>query len=626
MPVKDIKKAGPGSQRGDGAGECVSQPDLFEEEVVGEEATTPVGSAGVGRGRAAVYARVSSEQQEKDETIESQMAAVDAYAREHHVKLIDEDVYTDEGYSGHVLRRPALDKLLDGVYEGRYQQVLIMNPFRLARNYGHQILLMEEFQRGDCQVIFIQRPIGQGADEDLLLQMQGVIAQYEHAKIQERTRRGKLHRMRQGELVSGQRMFGYEYVKRKSDIPAHFEIIESEAEVIRKAYHWYVYDGLTLRAIALRLQDAGIATVRGGRWRGAHIGRLMGNSLYTGTGYAHKIENVEPKVQQRGYRKYLKSGQRKRPREEWLPFSAPSIVDEEIFELAQQRLQLNRERAARRTKRNYLLRGLLTCECCQKAMFAETKSKSYMCGYSRPAYAKDQGFDPCENKRRIPVGQLDELIWLEVVKLLKKPSILKKHYPNLREKIHPRATGGSPDKLDAKIEEVQKQIKRANNLFIRGMLDQASHDTKYGELKDKLKRLQAHREKAAADCMDQKEADELLRSFTSFSKAIKSRLKTADFATRRNIVEQIVKRVIIGKSVITIEHIAPCERTQLRNNLEQGISNIQGKNSGDTHGNRRRFREVWQRIPPWKLDLSVGCWILRIPQTEIPFRMGPSLG
>ena len=569
MPVKDIKKAGPGPQRGDGAGERISQPALFEEEAASEEKATAVESAGVGRGRAAVYARVSSEQQEKDETIESQMASIEAYAQEHDVKLIDEDVYTDEGYSGHVLRRPALDKLLDGVYEGRYQQVLIMNPFRLARHYGHQILLMEEFQRGDCQVVFIQRPIGQGPDEDLLLQMQGVIAQYEHAKIQERTRRGKLHRMRQGELVSGQRVFGYEYIKRKSEIPAHFEIIETEAEVIRKVYHWYVYDGLTLRAIALRLRNAAVPTVRGGRWSGAHIGRMMGNSLYIGTGYAHKIESVEPKDQHRGYRKYLKSGQRKRPKEEWIPFSAPRIVDDEIFELAQQRLQRNRDLAARRTKRNYLLRGLVTCECCHKAMFGDTQSKSYVCGYSRAAYAKDNGVDPCENKRRLPVGQLDELVWREVVKLLKKPAMLKKHYPNLREKIHPRATGGSPDKLDAKIEEVQKQIKRANNLFIRGMLDQASHSTKHGDLTDKLKHLQAQRERAAADCMDQKEANELLRSFSSFAKAIKGRLKTADFATRRNIVEQVVKRVIIGKSVITIEHIAPCERNTLRNNLEQ---------------------------------------------------------
>lgn len=571
MPVKDIKKAGPGSQRRDGAGECVSQPPLFEEDAAGEGDAAATGSSGAVGGRAAIYARVSSEQQEKEETVESQLAAIKAYAREHDVTVREEDLYVDEGYSGYILRRPALDKLLDGVYEGRYQQVLIMNPSRLARNYGHQILLMEEFQRGDCQVLFIQRPIGQGPDEDLLLQMQGVIAQYEHAKIQERTRRGKLHRMRQGELVSGQRVFGYEYVTRKNDIPAHFEIIEPEAEVIRRLYHWYVYEGLTLRTIASRLQAAAIATVRGGQWRGAHIGRMLTNSLYTGTGYAHKIESVEPKhkPQQRGYRKHIKSARRRRSPEEWLPFSAPAIVSEEIFELAQQRLQRNRELAARRTKHDYLLRGLLQCECCKRAVFAETQSRSYRCPVSRPGYAKDQGVDPCENKRCLPVGQLDELVWREVVDLLKKPALLKQHYPNLREQVHPRATGGSLEKLDAKTAEVQQQMTRTNNLFIRGMLDPASHAARHSELKDKLKGLQRQREKVAADRMDQQEVEELLSSFASFAKSIRGRLSSADFATRRSIVEQIVKRVIIGKSSITIEHIAPCERNTLRNNLER---------------------------------------------------------
>ena len=134
MPVKDIKKAGPGSPRGNDIGEHVSQPALFEEEATGQEEAVPVSPSGAAGGRAAVYGRVSSERQEKEETIESQLAVIEAYAQEHGVKLIDEDVYTDDGYSGHVLRRPALDKLLDRVYEGRYQQVLIMNPFRLARN------------------------------------------------------------------------------------------------------------------------------------------------------------------------------------------------------------------------------------------------------------------------------------------------------------------------------------------------------------------------------------------------------------------------------------------------------------------------------------------------------------
>lgn len=569
--MKNIKKGGPRTPRTGADPERVSQAALFKEETSGREDAPPVGPAGAGGGKAALYARVSSEQQEKEETIESQIAAIRAYAEQKHIRIQEQDVYVDEGYSGKVLRRPALDKLLDRAYEGAYEQVLILNPFRLARSYGHQILLLEEFERANCPAVFIQRPIGQGPDEELLLQMQGVIAQYEHAKIQERTRRGKLHRMRQGELVSGQRVFGYAYVSRKGEVPAHYELIETEAEVIRKIFHWYVQEGLSLRQIALGLREAAVPTVRGGRWYGSHIGHMLTNPIYTGTGYSNKVEAVEPKAKptQAQYRKYLKSSRRARPREQWFAFSAPAIVDAETFELAQERLRQNRHLAARHTKHDYLLRGLIRCECCQRKMYADTQSQSYVCSIARPAFARQYGRQPCQNQRRLPIGQLDELVWRQVVDLLKKPSLLKHHYPKLRDQIHPRTAGGTLDKLEAKIEETQKQMNRTNNLFIRGMLDQASHDAKFKELKTTLQRLQVQRDKMAADRMDHEEVTELLDSFKSFAKAINRRLDTAEFAARRGIVEEMVKCVFIGKSVITIEHIAPCKKNKLRTNVER---------------------------------------------------------
>jgi site-specific DNA recombinase len=567
---KGIKKTDSGSVRGSGDRRGVSEPALFDEEPIEDERAAAAEAAGAGAGRTAVYARVSSDQQEKEETIASQLSAIEAYAEQSGFAYENDDVYLDEGYSGKLLRRPGLDKLQDRVSEGKYERVVVWDPDRLARSYGHQILLIEDFERAGCRLLFLKRPIGEGPDEDLLLQMQGVIAQYEHAKIQERTRRGKLHRMRRGELVNGQRVFGYHYVKRKSEIPAHYEIIDTEAEVIRKIFNWYVEEGISLRQIALRLQEAGVATVRRGRWDGANIGNMLRNPIYTGTGYANKIEAVEPTQtsQTLEYRKHLKSSRRPRPREDWLPFNAPVIVDEETFELAQQRLQQNRALAARRTKHDYLLRGLLQCEHCERSVYADTQSKSYICAYSRRAFAREHGGDPCENKRRLPVHQLDQLVWMEVCKLLKKPALLKQHYPNLREKIHPRVTGGTPEKLDIKLQEIDRQISRTNNLFIRGILEPSSHEAKYKELKEKRQRLELQRDKAASEKIDEQQVEQLLTSFRRFAATMKDRLDAADFATRRSIVEQMLKRVIVGKNDITIEHIAPCKKYNLCGNLE----------------------------------------------------------
>ncbi len=572
--MSDIKKGGSGSElRADNPGR-VSQTCVFDIEEGGSASSPSSPAAGVagngGGKRTAVYARVSSEQQEKEETIASQMEAISQYAEERGIVYDGAcDAFLDEGYSGTVLRRPGLDKLLDRVYEGRYDQVLVFDPDRLARNYGHQIMLLEEFQRNGCEPVFIRRPIGKGAEEDLLLQMQGVIAQYEHAKIRERTRRGRLHKMRSGELVNGQRTFGYRYVKADGGAPARYEIIPEEADVIRGIFRWYTEDGLSLRKIATRLQEQAVPTIRGGRWSGAHIGRMLGSSIYMGTGYANKIEAVEPErdTGAKQYRRHLKSSRRRRPPEEWHSFSTPQIVTEETFELAQARLKENKRLSARRTARPYLLRGLIKCECCGMHMFCDTQSDRYICALSRRAYARDRGCSPCENKQRLSVPQLDELVWREVKDMLKKPALLKKQYPELRDKIHPRAAG-SLEVIDKKLAETEKQLKRTNDLFIRGILDKAEHAVRHRDLDSRKRQLASQREKVSSEHLENQEIEQLMASFTAFAKAIKSRLDNADFETRRSIVEQLVKRVSVGKKVITVEYIAPLKKNILCRNLQ----------------------------------------------------------
>ena len=145
--------------------------------------------------RIALYARVSTQMQEKEETVSSQIDELARYAQLQGLSIPDELRFVDEGYSGSTLARPALDALRDKVAEGLVDAVLVHDPDRLARDYVYQMLLVEEVERHGCRFHFVRRPIGTTPDEKLLLQMQGVIAEYERAKIRERTRRGKMHRM-----------------------------------------------------------------------------------------------------------------------------------------------------------------------------------------------------------------------------------------------------------------------------------------------------------------------------------------------------------------------------------------------------------------------------------------------
>lgn len=582
--MSDIKKVNSGSQlRPDTPRSVLQAVAASTEGSTGASAprATPPAIGVAGPGRCAVYARVSSDQQEKDGTIASQLEGIARYASEHGLTYQTTDIFSDDGYPGTVLHRPHLDKLLDKVHEGCYDRVLILSPDRLARNYGHQIMLIEELQNKGCQPVFIHRPIGQGPDDELLLQMQGIIAQYEHSKIQERTRRGKLHRMRRGELVSGRRVFGYRYIRGENGVPAHYEVADDEAQIVRDMYRSYVHDNVSLSELAIRLVDQKIASVRGGRWTGAHIGYMLRNHIYTGTGYANKIESVEPKQQaaKRQYRKHLKSSHRTRPQSEWMAFSAPPIVTEEEFELAQQRLAQNTALSARRTKRPYLLRGLMTCEVCHFHVYCDTQSSNYICAHSRPAYAKAQGHCQCVNKRRIPVAKLDDLVWSEVKAMLEKPELLKKHHPSLRDKIHPRAAG-SLAAIETKIATISKQITRINDLYVQGMVDKEAHAKSFQEFKQRKTELEQQRLKIQGQHMENQEIVELMDSFSGFAKTIRSRLSEADFDTRRTIVEQLVKKVLIGEKFITIEFIAPLVRNNLQINSEHRTSNGKARNNG----------------------------------------------
>jgi DNA invertase Pin-like site-specific DNA recombinase len=136
--------------------------------------------------QAAFYARVSSEQQAGAHTIASQVAALHAQAAADGALVLAEDEYLDEGFSGATLIRPALERLRDRTAAGGLDRLYVHSPDRLARKYAYQVLLVDELQRAGVEVVFLNRPLGQTPEDELLLQVQGMVAEYERAKILER--------------------------------------------------------------------------------------------------------------------------------------------------------------------------------------------------------------------------------------------------------------------------------------------------------------------------------------------------------------------------------------------------------------------------------------------------------
>ena len=234
---------------------------------------------------AAIYARVSSEQQKEENTIASQTAALIDFAREQGYSVPDEWVIEDEGFSGANLLRPGLERLRDLAAEGHIQTVLIHSPDRLSRKYAYQVLLTEEFARHGVETIFLKAPHSDTPEDQLMLQFQGMIAEYERAQILERSRRGKRHRAKAGQVsVLCAAPYGYRYIRKTSEAPARYEIDAAEAEVVRLIYDKYTVGG---RASA-RLPGCYAG------WGSPPVGRFAGNDRSSGRSCATRPIRARP--------------------------------------------------------------------------------------------------------------------------------------------------------------------------------------------------------------------------------------------------------------------------------------------------------------------------------------------
>ena len=382
--------------------------------------------------QAALYARVSTDLQEKEQTIRSQLEALRKYAQDKGYDVVAE--YKDEGYSGATLERPCLDQLRDALRCGEFDMVLFHSPDRLARKALYQELILEELEKAGVKAEFLDHPVDDTPEGKMLLGMQGLFAEYERAKIAERTRRGRLHKARAGILQGGRAPYGYLYIKRDGDRPGSLVIKDEEAEVVQTVYHWLLEEHLSIRRIALRLMESGVAAPWGGSiWRSSAVGRILSYEIYAGTGYYNKRQKAVPQRYQtpKPYRKDAKSSFRSRPREEWLPFPPPAIVDRETWERAQAQLRQNALHSPRNNKRfQYLLKGLVRCGSCDRPLTGQSQN-------GRSYYRHNRGEtpwlqEPCVQKRGYDRDTLEPLVWEAMADALQSPDVLAQEYQRRR--------------------------------------------------------------------------------------------------------------------------------------------------------------------------------------------------
>ena len=425
--------------------------------------------------KAAIYARVSTGRQAERGTIGSQVEALRAHLAAAGDELAAE--YCDDGHSGARLDRPGLDALRDAAEAGLFEVVWCLSPDRPARSYAYQVLILDELARLGVAVRFADAP---GLDQDdpqarLLTQVQGVIAEYERAKIGERYRRGKLFRSRAGEVISRKAPTATGASPAAPAAPRTWEIFEPEAAVARRIFAARAA-GTTIRQICRQLNAGAVPTPTGSRavWGTSTINRLLRNEAYIGRVYYNRTETVPDR------RPGRRSRQVPRPRDQWIAIGCPAIIAEDTFQAAATVSYDNAKSSPRRAEPGaWLLRGLVKCGPCGVGTSCHTMRgrngtwhRYYYCHNHDPVRAG--GHDRRRPERNIRAGALDEFVFGQIRAALLNPALLLAgeqaiavHAPAPDDQL----LAAELARLDRRLQAARAEHNRLIDLYQAGLID-----------------------------------------------------------------------------------------------------------------------------------------------------------
>ena len=513
----------------------------------------------------AAYARVSTQRQAQAQTTDQQLERLGAYAHAQGWGLPAEYVFRDDGYSGASLRRPGLDRLRDAAAGARLDRILITAPDRLARNYVHQVLLIEELQRHGAAVEFLDRPMSRDPHDQLLLQIRGAVAEYERTLIAERMRRGRLRRLQAGTLLPWtQPPYGYRLDPDRPRDPAGVRLDEAEAAVVRDIFAWYADEGLTIIALVQRLERLGIASPKGRRtWSPSALRGLLTNPTYVGQVFANRTRVGPSEGRRSALLPVGRAGctHRRTDPAEWLAVArVPAIVSQARYDLVQERLAYNR-RMARRNNRvhPYLLRGLVSCGRCRRGCTGRRPPPAYdyyLCRTKAQLRALVPG-ERCR-ARYIPARPLEELVWHDLREVLETPGMVARALE--------RARGGHwlPQELQARRATLRRgraslaqQLERLTEAYLAGVVPLSEYERRRREAEARLLALERQEQQLTADAERQGEAAKLAAHAEAFCRRVREGLAEADFARKRALIELLVDRVIVTDGAVEIRYVLP---------------------------------------------------------------------
>ncbi len=497
---------------------------------------------------AAIYARVSTGKQEHEETIESQIDEINKRIEIDKNTLSQENIFVDDGWTGEMLQRPALDKMRDAAISGRFQILYVYDRGRLSRVFTYQEIVIEELRDRGITFMSLHDINALTPEEHVLQSMQGVFHEYERVKIAERMRRGKLYKAGKGIIISGNALYGYTYIKKKDDASsAQWVINEEEARVVRMIWTWFAVEGESIRGVLKRLYKIGIKPRKQKQqiWTKGPVIRILQCKTYVdGIAHYNKSEAIVAKhpANHEKYKRVKRTSRKVRPHEDWIPFSVPVLVQEKwLYEKIQKMLELNKKYANKKNKGKYLLTGRLYCQCGHR-MNGDGHNKQGHFYYRCTSHIhKFPLVSPCK-ARGVNSRILDSMFWHQLKKKISDSVCMRgyaeewlesqqRNNDNLSEIVH----------LQELLANLQQEEERYTKAYGSGSLDLQQFNgvmqglrIRKSATQEQLHRLSVIKVEKPADV----DVDELVTE-------AKQVLEELDWDNKNATVRDIIERVVI---------------------------------------------------------------------------------
>ena len=490
--------------------------------------------------RAAIYARVSDKSQDGEDktSISEQIGEMEAYCQDRGLTITARYQEVGRGWSK---KRPEFQRILADAKQGRFDVIVCWKSDRLSRGMYTAAALMEVVEAHQVRLESVMDAIDMKT-----FGLMAAIGKIELDNFRERATLGKRGTAKQGRVPTGKLPYGYRIGE-----DGRPEVVEEQAEVVRRIFQMYVHEGMGSPSIAVRLTDEGIPTQTGKLlWRQSYIHYVLRNETYTGTWIYGKERVISTEDGVKVYQQ---------PEDTWIEVPVPQIVDDETWGRAQVLKKQRRSRAKRNTKVLYLLQHLLRCGECGHYFHAKSQWRTssirngkryrydrtvprryYMCNGTLSLRIK------CREHSHIRAERLEEPVWSEVRRMLQNPDLIVAGIDSLDSQ-----DGSDLEEEIARAERdlrsIQTEEDRAIRLFVSGKITEAQLDHQRRFITERLEGARSRLDDCRAREAGGAEKLRLMEAVLAWAREVGRGLDDLTDEQRRAILQMVVEQVVIDR-------------------------------------------------------------------------------